>query len=259
MTELDQKPPLRVAAVALATLAGIGVPAVQMGMGLGLSQRAFAADGDSTLRAAPYAFSIWSVIYLGLVAYAVWQALPRTPESRVLKAFGWPSVGAIAGCGLWIVAASADMKWATVAIIFATAGYALWPLVQHTDTVHEARGAERAVVVWPLGMLAGWLTVASPINLLTVLTAEGVITPATAPAWGAAGALAVIAIGLWVTWKTRLFAYAAPVAWGLVAVFVAERTPKPTLANLPLIGSLLVLALGGAAALSRQRPRDGLG
>jgi hypothetical protein len=259
MSDTSKKPPLRVAAIVLATLAGIGVPAVQMGLGLGLSQRDFAAMGDSTLRAATYAFSIWSVIYLGLIAYAVWQALPRTPESPLLKAFGWPSVGAIAGCGLWIVAAAADMKWATVAIILGSAACAIWPLATNAAMVQAAQGRERMLVVWPLGMLAGWLTIASALNLLTVLTFNGVITPDTAPVWGAAGVLAVIAVGLAVTWKTRLFAYAAPIAWGLVAVFVAERTPKPTLANLPLIGSLLVLALGGAAALSRQRRRDGLG
>jgi hypothetical protein len=256
MNDTTKKPPLRVGAVLLATLAAIGVPAVQMGMGLGLSQREFAAMGDTTLRAATYAFSIWSVIYLGLIAYAVWQALPRTRESALLRAFGWPSVGAIAGCGLWIVAASADLKWATVAVILAAAACAVAPLLHHADEVRAARGRERALVLWPLGMLAGWLTIASALNLLTVLTAEGMIGPETAPAWGAAGVLAVVAVGLAVTWRTRLFAYAIPIAWGLVAVFVAERTPKPTLANLPLIGSLLILALGGAAALSRQRRKQ---
>ena len=35
---------------------------------------------------AGYVFSIWGVIYLGLLAYAVFQALPRQRDSAVLRA-----------------------------------------------------------------------------------------------------------------------------------------------------------------------------
>ena len=40
---------------------------------------------------AGWAFSIWGLIYLGLIVYAVRQLLPKTRESEMLRAFGWPS------------------------------------------------------------------------------------------------------------------------------------------------------------------------
>ena len=54
--------------VLAAALFAIIVPLVQNLAGLGLNQAEFAADGNSTLRVAGYAFSIWGLIYIGLLA-----------------------------------------------------------------------------------------------------------------------------------------------------------------------------------------------
>jgi hypothetical protein len=74
---VNGKPPLRTLAVIAAVLFAIAAPALQAIGDLGLSASDFAGQGDSTLRAAGYAFSIWSLIYVLLVAYAVWQATPK--------------------------------------------------------------------------------------------------------------------------------------------------------------------------------------
>lgn len=244
------KPPLRTVAVVFAVAAAIAIPAVQMSQGLGLSQRDFAADGDTTLRAAAYAFSIWSVIYAWLIVYAVHQAMPRTQETPLLHLFGWPSAVAALGCGLWIAAAAANAKLATVAIIFISAGALLRPMLQHAGFVAAAQGRERLFVLWPLGLLAGWLTIASALNLLTVLTAEGVISPLTALGWANGGIVVVAATGLYVTYRTRLPAYPIPIAWGLVAVFVAERQAQPAVGWLALTAAIAVAAAGVWAAIN---------
>ena len=38
---------------------------------------------------AGYVFAIWGVIYLGLIAYAIYQALPSQRENPRLQATGW--------------------------------------------------------------------------------------------------------------------------------------------------------------------------
>lgn len=68
---------LRRFAVIGAVVAAVLTPLIQSLFDLGLSQGEFASAGDGTLRAARYAFSIWSVIYLWLIAYAAYQALPQ--------------------------------------------------------------------------------------------------------------------------------------------------------------------------------------
>ena len=79
----------RVVVLAAAAFA-IVVPVIQMATGLGLDQGEFAAQGDGTLRVAGYAFSIWGLIYLGILAYAVRQVLPQTGESDLIRRMGVP-------------------------------------------------------------------------------------------------------------------------------------------------------------------------
>ena len=80
------------------------VPVVQALTGFGLSQAEFAEDGNETLRVAGYAFSIWGLIYIGILAYAVRQVLPQTGESDMIRRFAIPSIVAFVGIGAWIVA-----------------------------------------------------------------------------------------------------------------------------------------------------------
>ncbi len=224
-----------IAAVALA----IAAPALQMTLGLGLSASEFAGNGDETLRAAGYAFSIWSVIYLGLVGYAVWQILPRNRDRPLLDALAWPATVAIASTGAWIIASAADARWATIAIIAVAAVVLITGLVA---AGRKERGglADWLLVWWPLGLLAGWLTIATALNVLTVLTSEGIIVPETAPLAAVAAIVPVVAVALAVLRATRLVAYGVPIAWGLVAVWVAEKAEKPTIAAIALAAAVLI-------------------
>ena len=51
---------------------------------------------------AGYVFAIWGLIYIGLIAYAIYQSLPSQRENPRLRAIGWPfvisCVANISGC-----------------------------------------------------------------------------------------------------------------------------------------------------------------
>lgn len=234
------------AAVAFAIL----VPAIQGGLNLGLSAAEFADDGNETLRAAGYAFSIWSVIYAGLVAYAVWQALPRNRDDAGLAAIAGPSIVAILGCGLWIIASSLDLKWASVGIIVVSAAALTAGLWRWAPAAADLKS--RLFAWWPLSLLAGWLTIASAINILTVLTAVGALDGvAKAAAFG--GIVVVLIAALAVARTGRLWAYGVPIAWGLAAVWVAERGGKPDVAAVALAAAVLVAAYAAWQAWAGRR------
>ena len=97
-------------AIVAAVVFAIASPIVQMGAGVGLTAAEFSRSGDATLRAAGYAFSIWSVIYAGLVAFAIYQALPRRRNDALVDAVAGPAVVAIVGTGLWIWASALDAR-----------------------------------------------------------------------------------------------------------------------------------------------------
>ncbi|RYG20334.1 MAG: hypothetical protein EON96_01225 [Caulobacteraceae bacterium] len=229
---------------------------VQMGLGIGQTAAEFAADSDATLRVAGYAFAIWGLIYLGLLIYAVRQVLPATGESELLTRLGWPSALAFLGIGLWIVAAALDWEIGTIVLIFGSLLVLLVPLLMNARTIRALPRAsrERWMVVWPLALLAGWLGIAAPVNLLTVLTGNGDLPAVASPTvWALLAVVLVAAKALAVSWALRTPAFALPIAWGLLAVFVAEQERNGVLAVGAVAASGLVLV--GAVILSfRLKP-----
>lgn len=230
---------------------------LQQLVNLGQSPAEFAADSDATLRVVGWAFAIWGPIYLGLIIYAVRQLLPKTHETVMLRAFGWPSVLALLGIGWWILAAAWDQELATIMLIFGSLIVLLIPLLQKADAIRSlAKGdRDRWMTIWPLAALAGWLTVAAPVNLLTVATGNGDL-PAILPptAWALVAVVVAAALGLFVTLRTRVLAYPLPIAWGLLGVFVAEQEKgNAVLAFGSLAASLLVLGGGLIIVLGLRR------
>lgn len=232
-------------AVVAAVVFAIGSPAVQAATGWGLSPSEFSAEGDETLRAAGYAFSIWGLIYAALAAFAVFQLLPRSDGSRTVSRLAWPAVLAIAGSGAWIWASAADSDWLTVAVIVVSAAAGIAAVVAGSGA---GSLTERLLALWPVALLAGWLTVASAINALTSLTDLGFIPQDRRLPAALAGLAVVVAVTVWVLQRAREPVYALPVAWGLVAVFVAERGGNPIAAWTALAAAALVLLYAGATA-----------
>ncbi len=238
---------LVIAAVAFALLA----PASQALTGWGLTASEFSESGNDTLRAAGYAFSIWSLLYLGMAAYALYQALPASDASPVRDPLARPSILAITGCGAWICASGLDWRWTTVAIIVASAAVLIDGLLKVVPQARAASLRDRLLILWPLAALAGWLTVASAVNILTVLTAEGFIGPRTALTAGLIGIAVVLGVAVLVLRASRMPVYGLPIAWGLVAVWVAERGDNPVAAFAALGAAILVLVTAGLTARRR--------
>lgn len=233
------------------TVFAIVIAQVQMLMGWGQTAAEFAADSDATLKVAGYAFAIWGLIYLGLLIYAVRQALPATGESELLSRLGWPSALAFLGIGLWIVAAAFDWEIGTIVLIFGSLLVLLIPLLANARTIRALprTSRERWMVVVPLALLAGWLGIAAPVNLLTVLTGNGDLPAVLSPTvWALLAVTLVTAMALGVSWALRTPAFALPIAWGLLGVFVAETERNGVLAAGAIVAAGLTLV--GAVILS---------
>ncbi|MDO9589277.1 MAG: hypothetical protein Q8R45_03900 [Brevundimonas sp.] len=242
--------------VLAAAVFAVVIGQTQVLLGWGQSPAEFSADGDGTLRVAGYAFAIWGLIYLWLLVYAVRQVLPLTGESLLIHRLGWPSAAALLGIGWWVVAAAFDWEAATVVLIFASLAALLVPLLGNAGAI-RALGRfdrDRLMTVWPLTLLAGWLTVAAPLNLITVATGNDALPAVLPPTVWAILAIAVVtAVALGVTRRLRTIAYGLPIAWGLLGAFTAEQERNPTLAYVALAAAVAVL-VGGIVLTFRLRP-----
>ncbi len=244
------KPLFRTVAIIAAAAFSVAVPLTQFALGMTpTGETDLVRDGDTTLEAAGYAFSIWGLIYAGLVSFAIYQALPSTRETPGLRALGWPSAVAMAGCGLWLIAAVYDIKLATMLIIIGSAAALCIPLSRRYPVQHQI---EFWLVAAPLSVLAGWLTIASAINTLTVLTGWGLINVSTAPGWAAGGVIAVVILGAGVAAASKNWIYPLPIAWGLAAVWVAEQTDRPIVAIMAAAGAALLVATAAWVGTHRR-------
>ncbi len=228
-----------------AVIFAIAVPSLQAVYQFGMSAAEFSFQGNSTLRVAGFAFAIWGLLYLGMIIYALYQALPVARGSEMLAIYAWPSIVAISGCGLWILMAAQNQIWMTVVVISVSAAALIFALVR-------SRGAgllrDRLLIALPLNLLAGWLTIASIVNLVTVLTIERIITTDIATMSGlvAVGGAALVAATVALSGRSAF--YLLPIIWGLYGVRVAEGPRQPLLADAAgvavlLLGSLVVTML----------------
>jgi hypothetical protein len=196
------------------------------------------------------------VIFFALLVYAAYQAFPSTEETPLLQLAGWPSVAAFCAVALWVIAAAANLKWLAVIIIFVAALSLIVPFAARPGIVANAARRTRMLVAWPLALLAGWLTIASFLNLITVFTARGIAPgPIPAPIWGLAGMAAAVAVALGMVARTWLWPFAVPVAWGLVGVFSAEQADGDNLMAMLALGLAFLTAVGAALILVAVRKR----
>lgn len=185
-----------------------------------------------SIQPAGYAFSIWSVIYLWLIAHAV-LGLWKHAENPVWDRPRLPLTLAIGLGALWLGIAGAAPLTATVTIWIMAAGALAAFLRATTDT-------DRWLVSAPTAIFAGWLSAAAAVSTGVVIAGYGLLTDT-------ASALAMLALilALAITVQTRKPAmplYGLTVIWALFGVVAVNWTPNPTVAYAALAGMAAMAA-----------------
>ena len=135
------------------------------------------ADGWLSADATPIApagtaFSIWSVIYLGLAAYAVWQLLPRTRNSvRHQQLRPWAAASALFNA-LWLGATQLDLLALSVLIILALVAVLIRILLILMAHAPENR-LDQVITDGTFGLYLGWVCVATAANITSWLSSIG--------------------------------------------------------------------------------------
>jgi hypothetical protein len=194
---------------------------------------------DPPVRPAGYAFAIWGVIYLWLIAGAIFGLLKRA-EAADWDAMRWPLIASLVVGAAWIPVAQISPLWATV-LIWGMLVTALWALLR-------AGTADRVWLRTPIALYAGWLTAASCVALGLMLAGHGLVTAQMA-------ALAMIVLALVISLVVTLLRrdvpeYAGAVIWALIGIIIANLGTSNV--------AVLVLCASGIAVLMvtalRARP-----
>ncbi len=118
---------------------------------------------------AGYVFSIWGLIYIGLIAYAVFQALPSQRQNPRLRATGWWTVLAGLANSVWIFLWHYEQFPATLAAMLVLLASLIVTYLRLGTGRTTVSPAEKWAVRIPFSIYLGWITVATIANVTSLL------------------------------------------------------------------------------------------
>jgi hypothetical protein len=185
-----------------------------------------------SIQPAGYAFSIWALIYLGLIAHALFGiALRRTDPA-------WDRIRMPLALSITIGA-----FWLAIAAVYpitATNGIYLMLILALIALLQADPVRDRWRLTAPVAVYAGWLTAAAHVSLGVILAGYGWLTDTESAAVMLALTLA-IAVMVQLR-RPRAPEYGATVIWALGGIIWVNWEPNFTVALLA-IGGIVILIL----------------
>ncbi|GAA4048270.1 tryptophan-rich sensory protein [Agromyces indicus] len=209
-------------------------------------------DADSTLIAPGRpAFSIWSVIYTGMLAYAIWQLLPAQRTDARHRRIGYAVVASLVLNALWIGVVQLDLLGMSLPVIVVLLAVLAWLFVQ-LRRMPPKNLVDTIVTDGSIGLYLGWVVVATAANATAVLAAadfSGWGLPHETWAVIVIAAAAAVGVGLAV-WGRGRIAPMLSLCWGLSWVAVARLTDQPesTTTGIAAVVAVVVVVLATLGA-----------
>lgn len=203
------------------------------------------SDKYSTeITAAGYAFSIWSLIYVGLIAFSIYQALPSNTNNKLFKKIRTFYILNCVANASWIYTWHYEIVPLSLLIMLILLG----TLIFINLAVMEADStAEIITTKIPFNIYFGWITVATILNASITLVYFGLEFPEMATSIiGAVLIFIATALGVILRFKISANFYPLTIAWGITAIAV-KQSGDTIIVVASAIGVILLLlaALSG--------------
>lgn len=240
-------------------LAPLQIAATFLAFGLGTSFDDATASpaGEPPIIPAGYAFLIWSVIYAGSVVYGIYQYAGSRRQDPILIRIRPFTASAFAATVSWLIAARYNLTGLTVICILWLFGSLLPVFLAFLHPARNFSRTEQTVMVIPLSVYTGWVTVAVFANVSAFLHQNGLLNVVLTPVWWAViMVVAAGAIAARLTFRSGSVAFALAVCWALVAILVANLT-REYHPEVVIMCALMTAAQIGVLLLSRRRQAAG--
>ena len=212
-------------------------------------------DADSTLIApGTGAFRIWSVIYTGMLAYAIWQVLPGQRNDERQVRIGWWVAASLIVNAVWIGVVQAGLLYLSLPVIVVLLIVLCRIFVVLRRTAPKSK-IEAVVADGAIGLYLGWIIIATAANATAVLVAAGFNGfGIAAEFWSSLvlGVAAAIGIAL-AFWGGGRIAPALSLCWGIAWVAVARFTDEPYSPTTAIAAIIAVVLIAGATVVARIR------
>ena len=216
-----------------------------------------------------YAFSIWGLIFLGLLAFAVYQSLGSQQTNPRFRAIGWWVVLNAFCNAAWSPLFNNELIGVALLVILVM----LFSLVvieqrllerQHVPIIptnpnatlpeSAASPAETWLARVPFSIYFGWLTVATILNITVYLkSTDFSLIGLNEQTWAVGVLIVGLVIGAIVFNRYRSIAYILVFAWAYAAIAVEQEG----VGNIPLLagaGVIVAIVLAIIGSIWRKAP-----
>ena len=194
---------------------------------------------------ASYAFAIWGIIFLALLAYGIFQirrAFFSKKESEYIEQTGyWLLLANILNC-CWVFTFVYDYTGLSVFIMFGIL-ISLIKIILNTNMERwDAPFSTIAFIWWPIGLYSGWISVATIANISAYLSKldwnGGILSEQT---WTIGMIIVAIILNLLIIWKRNMREFALVGIWALLAIYIRHEGSYNSIGYTALIGSIILL------------------
>jgi hypothetical protein len=191
--------------------------------------------GDILITPANYAFAIWGLIYLGLIAFGIYQALPAQKYNRLLQGVGYGVTIASTAQIVWVFL----FLYRQFTLSFLAMLGILLPLIgaylrlpfganylasRHNYLTERLSRTQKLLVRHPISIYLAWISVATIVNGAIALKSWGwngwIIGPTI---WTIVMLLIAALITTAVTYPRLDFVHAGVFVWAMVAIAIRNQ------------------------------------
>jgi len=207
---------------------------------------------------AGYVFSIWGLIYVGLIAYAIYQLLPAQKDNPALRSIGY----------LFVLSSLANIAWIFLwhyeqfPLTVVAMGILLLCLIAIYLRLDIGRAKVSNGMRWfvhlPFSLYLGWITVATIANVTSLLdywnwNGWGI----SEEMWAVIMLVVATAVGGLVSFSRGDIAYAAVLIWAFVGIAL-KHSGNPIVSTAAWAAAVTTAVLLIIALIRRRRKQKDL-
>ena len=203
---------------------------------------------------AGYVFSIWGLIYLGLIAFAIYQFLPKQSDNQLLKKIApayW--IGSLANI-IWLFLWHYEVFSLTLLAMLTILGSLLYIYMRISKAKSELDSKQKWLVKLPFSLYLGWISVATIANVSQVLFffdwGGWGISPAV---WAVIMLTIATLLGVLMQWREDDLPYVLVLVWAFIGI-ANSQADTALVVTAAWIGTvLLILAIFAFTLLKRTK------
>ena len=212
---------------------------------------------DNLFTPAGYAFAIWGLIFLMLIAYSLFQirrAFFSKKESPFIEQTGWWfAIGNVCNAA-WVVAFTYEYVGLSVIIMLGLL-ISLLQIIRNTNMERwDAPIEVIAFVWWPICIYSGWIAVATIANFSAYFASiELTGGEFTQILWTMIMITIAVLLNMFMVWLRNLREFALVAVWALIAIYMRHKDHIESISYYALCGAIVLIVIISLHAFNNRK------